>query len=137
MEETLQELFASLKGSFPNGKIPPGKNPDVECIRLTLDPVNPEHRPLAFYLVIQFIVMLTEGRLSATEHRFDAIPCSRIHIPSRPEPTNTWILVPSTDSSYLRSSPYHGYPWCRLGSLINLVRYKSCKTCETSTHFRP
>jgi hypothetical protein len=51
MEQTLDELFGSLRESFPDGQIPAGRNTDVECIRLTLDPMNPEHRPLAFYFV--------------------------------------------------------------------------------------
>lgn len=51
MEETMGILFDALKGFIPNGRIPEGRNPNVECIRLTLDPIQSEHRPLAFYLV--------------------------------------------------------------------------------------
>jgi hypothetical protein len=51
MDQSLDELFGGLRDLFPNGQIPPGRNPDIGCIRLTLDPVKLEHRPLAFYLV--------------------------------------------------------------------------------------
>ena len=51
MEETLRELYGHLEGSFPDKIIPPGRNSAVDCIRLTLDPIRSEHRPLAFYFV--------------------------------------------------------------------------------------
>jgi hypothetical protein len=51
MEETMGELFDTFKGFIPNGRIPEGMNVEVECIRLTLDPIKSEHRPLAFYFV--------------------------------------------------------------------------------------
>jgi hypothetical protein len=54
MEQTMRELFDSFKGFVPNGQIPEGRNVDVECIRLTLDPIKSEHRPLAFYFVPPF-----------------------------------------------------------------------------------
>jgi hypothetical protein len=63
MEETVQLIFSKLRGFFPNGEIRQGRNPDVECIRLTLDPINPEHRPLAFYFV-SFFASLTYKRSS-------------------------------------------------------------------------
>lgn len=51
MDRSVDELFGRLRDLFPNGQIPPGRNPDIGCIRLTLDPVKLEHRPLAFYFV--------------------------------------------------------------------------------------
>ena len=65
MKETLNELFSHLEGSFPGGVVLPGRNPDIDCIRLTLDPINSEHRPLAFYLVRSFILKLIVGCLLA------------------------------------------------------------------------
>ena len=80
MEETLHELFTKLEGSFPNGEIPPGRNPDVECIRLTLDPVNPEHRPLAFYFVLSLNFRADEGGLPPTTLCLNLFPRTWIHV---------------------------------------------------------
>jgi hypothetical protein len=51
MEGILEELFSNIGEYFPDGKVPAGRNTAVQCIRLTLDPIRSEHRPLIFYLV--------------------------------------------------------------------------------------
>lgn len=51
MEGILDELYSNIGELFPNGKVPTGRNTTVKCIRLTLDPIRSEHRPLIFYLV--------------------------------------------------------------------------------------
>ena len=139
MEETFNELFSKLKGSFPNGEIPPGRNPQVECIRLTLDPVNPEHRPLAFYFVLTLIFLADEGCLSPTELGINPLPRLWIYLLSRRsiKSTHPRLLVPCPFPPRLRSSPSHGHPWHRFGSLINLVRHKPRKSRSTPTYFRP
>lgn len=139
MEETLNELFTKLKGSFPYGEIPPGRNPHVECIRLTLDPMNPEHRPLAFYFVIPLISFTDSGRLPSTTFRINRFQRSWIHLLLRQgaKSTHARILVPCTYPSCLRSPPSRGHPWRWLSSIINLVCHKSCKSRKTPTHFRP
>jgi len=53
MEGILDELYSHIGDYFPNGKVPTGRNTAVKCIRLTLDPIRSEHRPLIFYLVSQ------------------------------------------------------------------------------------
>ena len=49
--ELLKELFQNIEVCFPEGRVPKGRNPAVNCIRLTLDPTKSERRPLIFYLV--------------------------------------------------------------------------------------
>lgn len=51
MQETLQRLCIKLQEQLPDWKIPEGRNPNVDCIRLTLDPIKSEHRPIIFYMV--------------------------------------------------------------------------------------
>lgn len=51
LEEALEELCRSIEKSCEDIHIREGRNPDVDCIRLTLDPIRAEHRPLAFYAV--------------------------------------------------------------------------------------
>ena len=51
MQEILQEICIKLQERLPDWKIPKGRNPNVDCIRLTLDPIKYEHRPLIFYVV--------------------------------------------------------------------------------------
>jgi hypothetical protein len=76
MEETMGVLFDTLKGFIPNGQIPEGRNVDVECIRLTLDPIKSEHRPLAFYFVPPFYSYLSVGGIPPAKCYIIAIPVS-------------------------------------------------------------
>jgi len=80
MDQSLRELCESLQEIFPNGQIPPGRNPDIGCIRLTLDDVKLEHRPLAFYFVIPFIAISDLGRLSLAKLHITPLPRSRIRL---------------------------------------------------------
>jgi len=139
MEQTLDELFGSIPESFADGKMPPGRNPDVECIRLTLDPVKPEHRPLAFYFVVFHISLSDIGRLSPSTFRISPLPCSRIRLLPRraPLPTPSRILVPCTNNHGLRFTTTRGDPWHWFDPLINLVRHKPRDPSQRPPHHCP
>lgn len=51
MQDTLRELCNQLDELFPDWKIPEGRNAKLQSVRLTLDPIRCEHRPLLFYIV--------------------------------------------------------------------------------------
>jgi hypothetical protein len=51
MQESLKELCNKLEERFPDWEIPKGRNTELQSVRLTLDPIQCEHRPLLFYIV--------------------------------------------------------------------------------------
>lgn len=58
IKETIQELYTSFQESFPDLKIPENENPYMDCIKLTLDSINIDHHPLAFYAAnISFLTL--------------------------------------------------------------------------------
>jgi len=141
MEETLREFYGHLEGSFPDKVIPPGRNPAVDCIRLTLDPINSEHRPLAFYFVNSHIVTLILGCVPPSSSCVDPFPNQRIHLLSQCFrcPRGRRILVPSANVSRPRSSSINDNSRCRFRPLPNLVRHspRSPSPRPSNLHSRP
>ena len=140
MEETLSELYGYLEGSFPDKVIPPGRNPAVDCIRLTLDPINSEHRPLAFYWVLSTSILLILGRLPTSSLHVDPFPSQRVYLLSQHVRCNGLtrrILVPSANISKPESASDNGNPRRRLGPLSNLVRHKPCIPSPRPSNLHP
>lgn len=140
MEETLAELFGYLEGSFPDKVIPPGRNPAVDCIRLTLDPINSEHRPLAFYLVLSTLILLISGRISPSSLHVWPLPSSRIYLLSqrvRCTRRTRGILVPSAFISKRQLASIDGHPRRRFRPLPDLVRHKPCFPSHRSSNLHP
>lgn len=57
-EKEIQEFITNLE-AFLEFKFGDGRNPNVTCIRLTLDPVQAKSRPLIYYVVISFFRYLS------------------------------------------------------------------------------
>jgi len=83
LEETVGVLCEQAQKYVPGLVIRDGRNPNVECIKLTLDPIRSEHRPLAFYAVclgsgdrlIQVVYLLQSGAsLSFRHHGYTYYP---------------------------------------------------------------
>ena len=81
MQETLRELCNKLENRFPDWKIPEGRNTNVQSVRLMLDPIKCEHRPLIFYIVptpLSLCKLTETGGLSTSRHCIDPISSSQL-----------------------------------------------------------
>lgn len=52
MREWEEELdyYITIMGEYVGYPLRPGTNPEMQCFRLTFDPVNPTHRPFVWYM---------------------------------------------------------------------------------------
>ncbi|KAI0063410.1 hypothetical protein BV25DRAFT_1990788 [Artomyces pyxidatus] len=65
LQEWEEELdyYASVMGGFIGYDLDHGSNPEMQCLRLTLDPVVMVHRPFIWYMIVGIVDTLTSGGL--------------------------------------------------------------------------
>lgn len=61
LEEWEEELdyYISVMGDYVGYPISRGSNPDIQCLRLTMDPVHMVHRPFIWYMIVCLVDTLT------------------------------------------------------------------------------
>ncbi|KAI0039539.1 hypothetical protein FA95DRAFT_1577541 [Auriscalpium vulgare] len=57
--EAEMEHYVSVMATHIGYELDPGSNPDMQCFRLTLDPVRMVHRPFVWYLIVGLVDGLT------------------------------------------------------------------------------
>ncbi|KAF8490445.1 hypothetical protein F5888DRAFT_1808101 [Russula emetica] len=53
------EYYITVMGEYVGYPLIPGSNPDIQCLRLTMDPVPMVHRPFIWYMLVCFVDTLT------------------------------------------------------------------------------
>jgi len=117
MQEALTDLCNALQQRLPEWKIPEGRNPNVDSVRLTLDPIKCEHRPLIFYFVITPLAVMETywtGGLFASKFCVDPFSSSRLLLSQVVASLRTGLglLVQAPHRSRFRTSTYCRHPWC-------------------------